>query len=87
MDSNEIDFYIKIEEEIKKEIKHNLQPNTNNNIIFVSEEKMKLLLEEFNVDTKDFEKEDRFTTIKENPYDEIERLKVELMVNYLIFIY
>jgi hypothetical protein len=87
MDSNEIDFYIKIEEEINKEIKHNLQPNTNNNIILVSEEKMKLLLEEFNVDTKEFEKEDRITTIKKNPDDEIERLKVELMVNYLIFIY
>jgi hypothetical protein len=80
MDSNEIDFFIKIEENIKKELKHNLQPNTNNNIILVSEEKMKLLLEAINVDTHDFEIEDRFTTIKENPYDEIERLKVELMV-------
>jgi hypothetical protein len=80
MDSNEIDFFIKIEEDIKKELKHNLQPNTNNNIISVSEKKMKLLLEAINVDTHDFEIEDIITTIKENPYDEIERLKVELLV-------
>ena len=80
MDSNEIDFFIKIEENIKKELKHNLQPNTNNNIISVSEKKMKLLLEAINVDTHDFEIEDIITTIKENPYDEIERLKVELLV-------
>jgi hypothetical protein len=80
MDSNEIDFFIKIEEDIKKELKHNIQPNTNNNIISVSEKKMKLLLEAINVDTHDFEIEDIITTIKENPYDEIERLKVELLV-------
>jgi hypothetical protein len=64
MDSNEIDFYIKIDEDIKKE-SHNLQPETYYNIFIVSEENMSLLLEEFTLDRHDNEKEERFATMNE----------------------
>jgi hypothetical protein len=64
MDSNEIDFYIKIDEDIKKE-SHNLQPETYNNIFIVSEQNMSLLLEEFTLDRHDNEKEERIIAMTE----------------------
>ena len=64
MDSNEIDFYIKIEEDIKKE-SHNLQPETYNNIFIVSEQNMSLLLEKFTLDRHDNEKEERIIAMTE----------------------
>ena len=64
MDSNEIDFYIKIDEDIKKE-SHNLQPETYYNIFIVSEQNMSLLLEEFTLDRHDNEKEERIIAMTE----------------------
>ena len=84
MDSLEIDFYLKIEEEIKKEMKpvvqvNNLENNETNQIV-VSDRVMKCLLEEF-VDKNIEEYIEYIEDDKEEANNEIERLKAEIIVN------
>ena len=83
MDSIEIDFYLKIEEEIKKEMKlvvqvNNLENNETNQIV-VSDRVMKCLLEEF-VDKNIEEYIEYIEDDKEEANNEIERLKAEIIV-------
>jgi hypothetical protein len=84
MDSIEIDFYLKIEEEIKKEMKlvvqvNNLENNETNQIL-VSDRVMKCMLEEF--EDKNIEEYIEYIEDdKEEANNEIERLKAEIIVN------
>ena len=84
MDSKEIDFYLKIEEEIKKEMKlvvqvNNLENNETNQIL-VSDRVMKCMLEEF--EDKNIEEYIEYIEDdKEEANNEIERLKAEIIVN------
>jgi hypothetical protein len=74
MEDIEIDFYLKIEKEVKCEI---------NNIV-VSNSMMDLMMEEFGLDNiKNHEKEEVFERMQEPPYNEIKRLKAELIVRCL----
>jgi hypothetical protein len=83
MDSIEIDFYLKIEEEIKKEMKlvvqvNNLENNETNQIL-VSDRVMKCMLEEF--EDKNIEEYIEYIEDdKEEANNEIERLKAEIIV-------
>ena len=83
MDSKEIDFYLKIEEEIKKEMKlvvqvNNLENNETNQIL-VSDRVMKCMLEEF--EDKNIEEYIEYIEDdKEEANNEIERLKAEIIV-------
>ena len=83
MDSIEIDFYLKIEEEIKKEMKlvvqvNNLENNETNQIL-VSDRVMKCLLEEFEYENIE-EYIEYIEDDKEEANNEIERLKTEIIV-------
>jgi hypothetical protein len=83
MDSKEIDFYLKIEEEIKKEMEpvvqvNNLENNETNQIL-VSDRVMKCMLEEF--EDKNIEEYIEYIEDdKEEANNEIERLKAEIIV-------
>ena len=82
MDSKEIDFYLKIEEEIKKEMKlvvqvNNLENNETNQIL-VSDRVMKCLLEEF--EYENIEEYIEYIEDDKEANNEIERLKTEIIV-------
>jgi hypothetical protein len=80
MDSKEIDFYLKIEEEIKKEMEPVVQVNNleNKETILVSDRVMKCLLEEFEYENIEEYKE--YIEDDKEANNEIERLKTEIIV-------
>ena len=80
MDSKEIDFYLKIEEEIKKEMEPVVQVNNleNNETILVSDRVMKCLLEEF--EYENIEEYIEYIEDDKEANNEIERLKAEIIV-------
>jgi chemotaxis methyl-accepting protein methylase len=80
MDSKEIDFYLKIEEEIKKEMEPVVQVNNleNNETILVSDRVMKCLLEEF--EYENIEEYIEYIEDDKEANNEIERLKTEIIV-------
>ena len=90
MDSQEIDFYLKIEEKLKSELKPivrvnyfvNTENKNENNQIVVSDCMMNYLLEEFgDVNIKNWEKQEVWERMEEEPEKEIARLKAELTVS------
>ncbi len=80
MDSKEIDFYLKIEEEIKKEMEPVVQVNNleNKETILVSDRVMKCLLEEF--EYENIEEYIEYIEDDKEANNEIERLKTEIIV-------
>jgi chemotaxis methyl-accepting protein methylase len=80
MDSKEIDFYLKIEEEIKKEMEPVVQVNNleNKETILVSDRVMKCLLEEF--EYENIEEYIEYIEDDKEANNEIERLKAEIIV-------